>query len=62
MIIRRLIIEDDGCGFEQKPQTVSQGIGIQAIRERLDLLQGTLTIESEPGSGTTLFVSVPRAG
>jgi len=34
-------------------------LGVFGMRERATLLGGTLTIESTPGSGTTVFVEVP---
>jgi signal transduction histidine kinase len=63
----RLIIEDDGEGFdvnsvlgsrrEYKP--TDGRLGLYGMRERAALLGGTLTIESTPGMGTTIFVDVP---
>ena len=35
------------------------GLGLAGMRERVHLLDGTLEIESSPGRGTTLVVSVP---
>jgi signal transduction histidine kinase len=57
------IIEDDGCGFDvQRVQTDSSGparLGIQGMRERAALLNGTVEIESSPGKGTSVFVRIP---
>lgn len=59
----RLIIEDDGVGFlipetpGEPPQP--QQLGIIGMQERVALLGGTLTIESAPGSGTTIFARIP---
>jgi signal transduction histidine kinase len=55
----RAIIEDDGVGFTQ--QTVAQNgrLGLYGMRERAELLNGTLTIESGPEQGTSIFVEVP---
>lgn len=63
----RVIIEDDGLGFdvEATPVPSTNGspakprLGLSGIRERLSLLQGSLTLETSPGSGTTLFVRIP---
>jgi signal transduction histidine kinase len=57
-----LIVEDDGTGFE--PDKVLDGgdksrLGLRGMRERVMLAGGTLTIESQPGSGTSLFVRIP---
>ena len=51
------VIEDDGRGFD--PGAGSDGFGIQGMRERVELLDGRLRIESQPGAGTTLVVAVP---
>ena len=36
------------------------GFGLRAMRERVEQLGGSVTVESEPGEGTTLTVSMPR--
>jgi signal transduction histidine kinase len=52
------VIEDDGGGFD--PHEVSaDGLGLVGMRERVGLLDGRLTVESSPHSGTTLVVEVP---
>lgn len=52
------VIEDDGRGFD--PATArDDGLGLLGMRERVELHDGRLTVESEPGSGTTLVVEVP---
>jgi signal transduction histidine kinase len=58
-----LIVEDDGRGFEA--QTVmkvcaAQGrLGLLGMEERVRLAGGTLSIESSPGAGATVFVRLP---
>ena len=52
------VIEDDGRGFSRGGLS-GDGIGIVGMRERLALIDGTLTIESSPGAGTTLVAEVP---
>jgi len=52
------VIDDDGEGFD--PEAVQEdGLGLLGIRERVELLEGRLKVESWPGSGTTLAVEVP---
>lgn len=54
----RLVVEDDGLGFD--PENLPQErLGIAGMRERMALVGGTLTIESTPGHGTTLFAQAP---
>lgn len=55
--IVRAIIEDDGRGF--KIEAAHNRLGLYGIRERAELLGGKLTIESEEGKGTSLFVEIP---
>jgi signal transduction histidine kinase len=52
------VMEDDGRGFSPG-EVGDEGLGLLGMRERLALLDGTLTIESRPGSGTTLVAEVP---
>ena len=47
-------IQDNGCGFD--PQTVSRGLGLDAMQERVERLGGRLQIASEPGEGTRVGV------
>ena len=56
-----VVIEDDGRGFDVESVTsgTSSGLGLVSMRERLDLLGGTLQIESGPEHGTTLYLRVP---
>ena len=55
----RVIIEDDGQGFALQQAADSGRLGLYGMRERAELLDGTFTIESEPGKGTSIFVEVP---
>jgi signal transduction histidine kinase len=53
-----LTIADDGVGFDQE-QTVSTGLGLTSMQERVDALGGTVAICSRIGAGTTLSIRVP---
>jgi len=55
----RAIIEDDGVGFDWEAVKSNGRLGLYGMRERVELLNGTLTIESEPGQGTSIFVEAP---
>ena len=57
----RVIVEDDGRGFD--PQAAARGgrLGLQGMWERAALIGGTVQVESEPGRGTAVFVRVPLA-
>jgi signal transduction histidine kinase len=52
------VIEDDGVGFDPAV-TRDGGIGLIGMRERVELLDGRLEVESSPGVGTTLVAEVP---
>lgn len=55
-----LDIQDDGVGLgEAKTSEFSSGFGLQAMCERIEQCGGTLSLESEPGEGTTVTVSIP---
>jgi len=57
----RIHIDDDGVGFEPKrlAERKQAGIGIRGMRDRLELIGGTLEIKSRPGEGTRLQIRVP---
>lgn len=48
----RFEVADDGVGFD--PALARHGAGLTNLRDRLDALNGDLTIESRPGGGTRL--------
>jgi PAS domain S-box-containing protein len=58
----RLLIEDDGKGFDASETLSEAHLGLVGIRERVHLVGGSVTVESSPGHGTTICVSVPLAG
>ena len=50
-------VTDDGKGFD--PASAGRGSGLQGMADRLDAIGGELTVESRPGSGTTVRGTVP---
>ncbi len=56
-----LLIEDDGRGFSaQEPETGQrERLGIHGMEERATLVGGSLTIESRPGAGTSVYAEIP---
>jgi signal transduction histidine kinase len=58
-----VMIEDDGCGFDPTTMLDDEipltGWGLLGIRERTLLLGGHYEIDSEPGGGTFIRVSIP---
>ena len=59
----RIEIEDDGEGFDPATAidgvTSLRGVGLLGMRERIEILGGELTIDSGPGAGTCILMSVP---
>jgi PAS domain S-box-containing protein len=55
----RLVIEDDGKGFDQARAQSEIKLGLVGMRERMHLIGGAMTVESSSGHGTTISVSVP---
>jgi two-component system sensor histidine kinase UhpB len=58
-------ITDDGCGFdpEKLPKTQGQtigGWGLVGMYERANLLDGTMSVETQPGKGTIIRARIPR--
>jgi signal transduction histidine kinase len=51
-------VRDDGSGFD--PTLPREGFGITGMRERVGLADGTLTIDSAPGEGTTVAARLQR--
>ncbi len=52
-----MVVEDNGTGFEATAP--ADGLGLVSMRERAELLGGSLRVESSPDQGTTLVVEVP---
>ena len=59
----RLSVIDDGRGMTLLPELyASQGYGLNNMRERAGAIGGQFHIESRPGEGTRVIVSLPRPG
>jgi PAS domain S-box-containing protein len=55
----RLLVEDNGRGFDAASVSVKTGLGFISMRERLRLIGGEMSITSKPSLGTQINVSVP---
>ncbi len=53
------VIEDNGQGFDLAAARSNGRLGLLGMQERAELLGGNLVIESEPGQGASLFISIP---
>jgi PAS domain S-box-containing protein len=57
----QLTVLDSGIGFDPEDATRRSGLGLTSMRERLKLVNGSLSIDSQPQHGTTIQARVPLA-
>lgn len=53
------VVEDDGTGFDPDALLPGEQVGLMGMRERLEVLGGSLRIESVPEQGTALYARLP---
>ncbi|KQL36770.1 MULTISPECIES: sensor histidine kinase [Bacillaceae] len=53
-----IIVKDNGKGFDPN-EAKEKSFGLIGMRERVDLLDGTMKIISSPGKGATILFSIP---
>lgn len=51
-----LTVEDDGCGFDEK--SVTEGIGLKNIHDRIASCAGKMNVVSSPGKGTETIIEI----
>ena len=56
-VLLRFTVADNGPGFD--PAAASDGSGLQNMADRIAAVGGVLTIDSAPGTGTTVSGAVP---
>jgi len=56
-----LTIRDNGIGFDTSHMQGQKGIGLTSIEERVRLIQGEFSVQSEPGESTVIKVKAPCA-
>lgn len=54
-----LTVADDGLGFDTARVRTQRSLGLESMRERAELVQGTLDIDSAPGQGTVISAWIP---
>jgi PAS domain S-box-containing protein len=54
-----LTVSDSGAGFDLEAARKGRGLGLIRIEQRLSLLKGTFSIDSQPKRGTTIHARVP---
>jgi PAS domain S-box-containing protein len=55
----RLMVSDNGCGFNTKTPLMEKGLGFISMKERLHVLAGQMNVYSRPMRGTRIEISVP---
>lgn len=58
--ILSITIEDNGKGFD--PKLIKHGVGLDSMRSRTEELNGTFTLDTAPGKGSTLFMEISIPG
>ncbi len=56
-------VQDNGRGFDPHERALGRGgrhVGLRTMRERLDLIGGTLKIDSQPGGPTTITAVIDK--
>ncbi|HET6179057.1 MAG TPA: PAS domain-containing protein [Candidatus Sulfotelmatobacter sp.] len=54
-----LTVSDAGAGFDPQAGRQGRGLGLTSMRERMKLINGELSVQSKPKSGTTVRARVP---
>jgi PAS domain S-box-containing protein len=57
-----LIVSDSGSGFDMTKAATGSGLGLTSMRERVRLVNGTISIDSKPMGGTRVHVHLPIEG
>ncbi len=57
-----LTIQDRGVGFDAAGVRSRAGLGLSSMEERVRLVRAQISVDSEPGRGTTVTVRFPAAG
>ena len=57
----RLRVDDNGRGIDRVSDPKRKSFGLLGMRERADMLGGQVTVNSSPGSGTSVLMAIPRA-
>lgn len=52
--------KDDGCGFSYETKlNESSGLGLLNLQSRAEVLNGQMSINSQPGNGTEFYITIP---
>ncbi len=54
-----ITVEDNGVGFNAEDELKTNGIGLQNVRNRIELMNGSIDVQSQPNGGTSIFMEMP---
>jgi two-component system, NarL family, sensor kinase len=54
-----MVINDNGCGFNYDQTHELPSLGLKSMKERTESINGSFSITSQPGLGTTIKVKIP---
>jgi signal transduction histidine kinase len=57
-----MVISDGGQGFSPEAIRGRKGLGLVSMKERVELVGGTLRLESRPGNGVRKQIDIPLEG
>jgi signal transduction histidine kinase len=55
----RLIVEDDGVGFDPSSVDAGEHFGLQLMAERVEASRGRMIVDTQLGGGTRIMVTLP---
>ena len=55
----RVVVEDEGAGFDPSATDADSGLGLPSVRERIEIVGGRLAVEAAPGRGTRVTIELP---
>ncbi|MFH2037839.1 MAG: ATP-binding protein [Chloroflexota bacterium] len=55
----RLVVDDNGKGFDPEIITRDESLGLRLIKERVELLGGVFSVDSSLGNGSRISLSIP---
>ncbi len=55
----KVLIEDNGCGFNNASALQMESLGLKTMAERIRILRGTMSIKSTVGEGTIVSANIP---
>lgn len=54
-----VLVNDDGIGFSASSSNKNEGIGINQIKARIEMMNGEIAINSEKNKGTRILITIP---